>query len=126
MSEFGADHELISAEFLRYSREYLAQGRLLQASEKGWGAAAHAAKLISVERNWSYRTHREFHSVIIPRLAAATGQSIVHRWGDSANELHRNFYNDKLIASEIADYLDDITDFVNLVRQTVGLPPLAI
>ena len=34
MSEFGSDHSRICAAFLRLSREYLAAGGLLQASEK--------------------------------------------------------------------------------------------
>lgn len=50
MSEFGGDHRKISEEFMRRSKEYLSKGELLQASEKGWGAAAHAIKAYAASR----------------------------------------------------------------------------
>ena len=37
-------------------REYRA-GDVLQASEKGWGAAAHAVKAIAEERGWEHDRH---------------------------------------------------------------------
>ena len=124
MSEFGGDHARIAAVFLHRSRQYLAGGSLLQASEKGWGAAAHAAKLIAGARGWPYRMHREFNSVVIPRLAAETGQNSARSWGESANRLHRNFYNDDMDALQIAAHLDNVANLVNLIRQAVGLPPI--
>ena len=124
MSEFGGDHAHIAAVFLRSSREYLADGSLLQASEKGWGAAAHAARLIAGARGWPYRMHREFNSVVIPRLAAETGQNSARSWGESANRLHRNFYNDDMDAPQIAAHLDNVASLVNLIRQAAGLLPI--
>ena len=38
-----ADHENQAREFLGKARDYLNAGDLHQASEKGWGAAAHMA-----------------------------------------------------------------------------------
>ena len=124
MSEFGSDHSLISAEFLRLSREYLANGNLLQASEKGWGAAAHAATLIADIRGWTYVEHGDFEAEVVSRIARETGRNEVHAWARRANELHRNFYRDGLSAQTIAIYLDDVANFVNLIRQLTGLPPL--
>ena len=124
MSEFGADHARISAEFLRRSRAYLANGALLQASEKGWGAAAHAAMHIANLRDWNYTEHWEFDGEVAPQLARETGLNEVHRWARSANELHRNFYRDRLDARHIAEYLDDVSNFVSLIRRLIGLPPI--
>ena len=125
MSEYGADHAQISAVFLRLSREYLANGNLLQASEKGWGAAAHAAMLVAAVRGWTYQEHRDFDSEIIPQLARETGQRAVYGWGRSANDLHRNFYRDELDGQQIAARLDDIANLVNLIRRLADLPPIA-
>lgn len=122
MPEYGGDHGQISAEFLRRSREYLAAGQLLQASEKGWGAAAHAAMLIADIRDWSYEEHWEFSGEVIPKLARETGNNSVHRWGRSANELHRNFYRDNKDDLEIAEYLEDVAHLVNLIRRLAGFP----
>ena len=124
LSEYGGDHGQISADFLRLSREYLASGQLLQASEKGWGAAAHAAILIAGIRNWSYAEHWEFDGVVMPQLARETGNGEVHRWGRSANDLHRNFYRDKKDDQEIAECLEDVTNLVNLIRRQFDLPPV--
>lgn len=124
MSEFNADHARISAAFLHRSREYLNNGELLQASEKGWGAAAHAAIHIAGARKWRYREHWEFDAEVVARLVRETDNSEVHRWGRSANELHRNFYRDRLSAETIAIYLNDVANFVNLIRQLTGLPAL--
>ena len=41
-------------EFLARSKRYLADGDLHQASEKGWGAAAHIAKAVAEANNWTY------------------------------------------------------------------------
>ena len=124
MSEYGGDHGQICAEFLRFSRQYLTNGQLLQASEKGWGAAAHAAILIASIRDWNYTEHWEFDGEVIPQLDRETGNSEVHRWGRSANELHRNFYRDNKDSQQIAEYLEDVTHLVNLIRQQVGLPTI--
>ena len=85
MPEFESDHDRICVEFLRRSREYLANGGLLQASEKGWGAAAHAATVIASAREWSYREHWEFEAEVVSRIARETGRNEVHSWARSAN-----------------------------------------
>ncbi len=124
MSEFEADHAEISAAFLRDSRQYLADGQLLQASEKGWGAAAHAAMFIAGIRQWSYQEHWEFNAIVVAGLSRETGDNDVHLWGRSANELHINFYRDDKNAGQIAAHLNDVANLVNFIRRLTGLPPV--
>jgi diadenosine tetraphosphate (Ap4A) HIT family hydrolase len=50
--------------FLGKSREYLAEGDLHQASEKGWGAAAWMAKAAAEAHGWEYKKHDHFHVVL--------------------------------------------------------------
>ena len=123
MSEFGGDHAQISAVFLRRSRAYLANGELLQASEKGWSAAAHAVKLYALARNLEYRNHGDFHD-LVSDLRSETRHSQLRQSEVSANALHRNFYNDNLTAPEIAAHLDHVAVLVNLIRQLTNLPPI--
>ena len=123
MSEFRSDHSRIYAVFLQLSREYLAAGGLLQASEKGWGAAAHAAKIYADARQLSYSGHSEFND-IATEIQLESHNYAVHEWTKSANELHRNFYRDVLSGHSIAEYLNDVENFVNLVRELTGLPPI--
>ena len=123
MPEFAGDNAEICAVFLRRSRAYLADGQLLQASEKGWGAAAYAVKLFADHIGASYNSHRQFNG-LVTTLQRATGEPQVAQWGNSANTLHRNYYTDRLNAPAIAAYLDDVVNLVNLIRQITGLPPV--
>ena len=125
MSEFGADHAQISVEFLRRSREYLANGSLLQSSEKGWGAAAHAAKLFAGARDGLiYERHEHLDDVITEMGIETNIYRQIREWVNKANLLHQNFYKDDLDANTVAVYLDDVANFVNLTRQLTGLPPV--
>ena len=58
------DYEAQAREFLAKGREYLAAGDLHQASEKGWGAAAHMAKAVAVAQGWQYDRHPDFSRVM--------------------------------------------------------------
>ena len=51
-------------DLLEKGRKYLAEGDLHQASEKGWGAAAHMAKAVAAARGWEYDTHADFSQVL--------------------------------------------------------------
>ena len=124
MSEFGGDHAQISAVFLRRSRVYLSGGELLQASEKGWGAAAHAAKTYAAARRISYVDHSEFSEVMTELRLATNRHAEIQKWASSANALHRNFYNDNFTAPQIASHLDNVANLVNLIRQLTDLPPV--
>ena len=123
MSEFGGDHVQISATFLQRSRAYLSNGHLLQASEKGWGAAAHAVKIYAAARNLTYINHDDFR-YIVTELRLETRYDQI-RFGElSANALHQNFYDDEMTAPQIAGHLENVANLVNLIRQLVGLPPV--
>ena len=97
---------------------------LLQASEKGWGATAHAAKLFAESRadlELEYERHEQLGDVVAEIGAAANNHLQVRRWVSNANRLHQNFYEDAMEAQAIAACLNDVANFVNLVRQLTGL-----
>ena len=119
MTQFGGDHAMICGEFLRRSRQYLSDGDLLQASEKGWGAAAQAAKVYADARSYDYRSHSHFNH-ILNMLARESGDRMVREWADSANSLHNNFYADVLDAPMVVDRLDNVERFVGLVQDLTG------
>ena len=53
-----ADHPTDTVnEFLAAARACLAEGDLLQASEKGWGAAARMVKAVAETRGWRHSSH---------------------------------------------------------------------
>ena len=84
-------HLEVSRDFLVHSREQLALGDSLQASEKGWGAAAHAVKAVAERRGWRHSSHRDLFRVI-NRIAAEMDSKDILDLFSIANALHQNFY----------------------------------
>ena len=117
-----ADHEAQAREFLAKSREYLAQGNLHQASEKGWGAAAHIAKAVASAQGWRYGNHSDF-SQVLNQARRLTGDSALLGMSGIANELHINYYKRKrdLDAEAIGLGLDYIADMLELLYPLTGL-----
>ena len=100
-------------EFLEHSRIYLADGHLHQASEKGWGAAAHMAKAVALTQGWVYETHADF-SVVMNNAYELLGDDSVRPLRSVANELHGNFYQRKrfLNAQVIGADLDSVQELL--------------
>ena len=88
------DYREQSCEFLVKSRQYLADGDLHQAAEKGWGAAAWMAKAVAEAQGWEYRRHDQFFSVMYQALELS-GDERLDDLRSRANELHGFFYTRK-------------------------------
>ena len=96
-----------SERFLAQARQELAEGDLAQASEKGWGATAQMLKAIAEQRGWEHHCHRHYHRAA-SRIHAETGDGEISRFFDSVSALHENFYEDDMVADEVAERLDDV------------------
>ncbi len=108
------DYRRQSREFLDRARQYLADGDLHQASEKGWGAASHMVKAVAAAIGQQYTRHEAFRHII--RLAAKqTGnRRQLVQMGHSAEMLHSNYYQRKMFldADDIAEDLDDVAELL--------------
>ena len=104
-------------EFLTKSRQYLADGDLHQASEKGWGAAAWMAKAVAEAQGWPYSRHDEFAGVI-NRARLRSGDARLRAFRRAANELHGCFYTRKrfLDAVDIGEGLDEIATMLDILE----------
>ena len=96
-----------SEHFLAQARQELSTGDLAQASEKGWGAAVQMLKAIAEQRGWEHHRHRHYHRAA-NSLRAATGDSDIRRFFNSASALHENFYENDMDAALVAESLDDV------------------
>lgn len=88
-------HTQIARRFVQAAEKYLNEGDIIQASEKLWGATAHAVKVFCISRGWRYTRYSHLRRAMA-RMTEATGDSY---WVDNfrvAYELHLNFYNDNL------------------------------
>lgn len=112
-----ADYEAQSREFLAKSRQYLAVGDLHQASEKGWGAAAHMAKAVALAQGWQYTRHSQFHR-LMNQAEEATGNPRLRHLHGRAEILHINFYDLKseLSRQEISRDIDDMAELPEILH----------
>lgn len=118
MTTLTQDHIQISEDFLKRAQAYFAQGDLHQASEKGWGAAAHMAKAAAAAHGWTYETHDDFFQ-IIRQASNRLGDRRLHTWRKSANDLHRNFYVRKMFldSETIKDDLNDVIMLADALKR---------
>ena len=114
-----ARHMAQAHEFLEKAGQHLADGDLHQASEKGWGAAAHMAKAVALVQGWEYERHSHFHRVMnqARRLSGNDRLPFLH---GRAEILHVNFY-------ELTGDLDPVTigeDLTSMAELLDALEPL--
>ena len=105
---------MVTQKYHRTSRQLFAQARfdldqgdLIQASEKGWGAAAQMLKAIAEERELDHSRHRHLTRVA-SHLRAETGDGDIFRLYQVAEALHGNFYENEYLPKNIAQSLDDV------------------
>ena len=108
------DHAATSRLFIQEAEEELARGDLLQASEKGWGAAAHAMKGIAKSRGWPHSSHRDLFAVA-DKLVAETGQTRIRTLFQAASATHLNFYEGWLTDEAAAGNLADIRALLEIL-----------
>lgn len=105
------EHSITSRELFLKAEEALAQDDLLQASEKGWGAAAHLVKSVAERRSWRHDGHRELYQAV-NRLAQETGDNQIRVLFGSASALHINFYENWLPKEMVEAYLVQVAEFL--------------
>ena len=110
------DYETQAREFLVKGQQYLAAGDLHQASEKGWGAAAHMAKAVAEAQGWQYDRHADF-SRVMNQAAVMTGNDRLSDLRGRANDLHGNYYERKrfLNGEIIGKDLERMAELVELL-----------
>ena len=101
---------------LEKARQYLAEGDLHQASERGWGAAAHMGKAVASARGWDYDTHAYFNNVVYQAREMADNPRISLLRG-IPNDLHGNYYRRKrrLNPQAIKEDLDAVAELLDLL-----------
>ena len=82
----------ISREFLAAARQELAEGDLLQASEKAWGAAAFAVKAVAEKRRWFNEADWKLRRVA-DVIAAELGNDDIVSYYLAGRDAHFNFYH---------------------------------
>lgn len=105
------EHARIALAWLIISDEEFAEGRRMQASEKLWGAAAHALTAVAVERGWRYGSHRDFIATA-RALFEESGDAEIERGFEVARKFHANFYQNFMNDSVIESFRPNVHQFV--------------
>ncbi len=107
-----AYHRERSWHFLNLVEDELARGELEEASNKIWGAAAHAIKSVAESRGWQHDAHALLQRAI-QRLIREEGAP-QHLWGQYliASAYHQMFYGHPPDAEHIQYGRDIIAEFI--------------
>ena len=121
------DHAVHSDRLIRHAWEQLEQGDRLQASEKAWGAVAHALKDIAARRGWRNRAHTH-NEVIAVHLAKLSGDERIFPLYQTAEMLHRNYYEDWKGEAALRMGLESVAELLPRLAgadRLIGLAPPA-
>ncbi len=108
-----------SRKFLAQAEASLALDDLLQASEKGWGAAAEMVKGIAHARGWPHNGHRELFR-IIDRLAEESGDEQLLTFFSTASALHVNFYEGWMTRNTVAVDLRQVAELLRKLEVSLA------
>ena len=105
-------HTETPSEFLTRAHAYLADGDLLHASEKGWGATARMVKAVAETRGWRHSSHGDLYRAI-DDLADELSDQRLQNLFRSASALHQNFYEGYMPEATVADALKDVEEITS-------------
>ena len=106
-------HAQISRRFLAQAKLHLDEHDRLQAGEKIWGAAAHALKAIGEQRGWDHDGHVNVIDIAV-HLGREFGlEEPFDRYLARAENVHKNFYNNRRSELSIRLALADVETLVD-------------
>ncbi len=106
-----ARYTVISHYLLEESQLQLDLGDLIQASEKAWGAAAHAVKSVAQTRGWNHHRH-DLLSDVVDQIASEWNRPALLDLFDSASVLHQNFYEHEMNDARVRRIIDRVRTLV--------------
>ena len=104
-------HAVISRDFLVKARQELENGDLLQASEKAWGATAHAIKAVAEKRRWFSEADWKLRRAALIVEDELGDPSIMGSYS-VARVAHFNFYLHEYTAREVERAIEAAEDFI--------------
>jgi hypothetical protein len=111
------DHAGTSLDFLEKADRHFADSDQIQASEKMWGAAAHAVMAVSIERGWPHTSHPAMKRAA-EQLAAEYGDPLIAAYFGIAEKYHRDFYH---LFMEDEEWTTDRPKVRDLVARVLAL-----
>lgn len=109
----------IARHLLQQAQEEMDRDDILQASEKAWGAAAHAVKAVAERRRWfndaDWRLGR-----IATVIAAEQGDGTISTYYRSVREAHYNFYHHEFNPMQVQEVVNDAASLVGKLETVLA------
>ena len=93
-------YEEISRRLLEQAQEELDKGDILQASDKVWGATAHAVKAVCQRMGWNHHAHNHI-SAAANYVASALGRYDLMEAFGFLEAMHTNYYEHQKEADQV-------------------------
>jgi hypothetical protein len=116
------EHVQMSHWLLENARRELDRGDRLQASEKVWGAAAHALKAIGEKRGWDHMNHMNVKDIGF-HLAQEFGRDHFYTYVNDAELMHLNFYRNEADMDNIRQSIVTAGRFIAELDEIREQPP---
>ena len=118
----------ISQRLLRDAQRELDLGDLIQASEKTWGAAAHAVKALAQKWGWYHQGHYRLNAVVDFIAYEKNREDLIALYSDPSL-MHFNYYEHEYFEDRVQTAIDFTRAFVDemeLIRAepVPAFPPL--
>ena len=107
-------HTRLAEQLLADARREIADGDLMQGSEKLWGATNQALKAYCASHRLSHSKYRHRRNAAF-QLADDLNNPFVRATFGVAESCHANFYNDWMEQEHLDGYLPDIEALVNII-----------
>ena len=104
-------HDEISRHLLQQAQEELDKGDILQASDKVWGATAHAVKAVCQRMGWNHHAHNHIRAAATYVASGLGRDDLLNAYG-YLDALHTNYYEHQRNAAEIRVGLSNASFFV--------------
>ncbi len=116
-TELANRHSEMSRRLIQQAHYELEQkGDRVHASEKAAGAVAHAIKAIGEDRQWRHGSHNLWRE-IMGLIADEYGNPALGILQQYADELHGNFYEDRLHEWQLRQELDTVTGLLEFLLE---------
>ena len=105
------------------AEKFAAEGEFRKASELLWGAVTQAIKALAAKLDRKIETHAQFYS-FMERLAKELRQQDLYESFLFLNDLHKNFYDEKIRPVDFEIYLGKTFSFCRRLQELMEKPPV--
>ena len=112
MAPAAEEYAATSRELLAEAVEAVGQGYLLEASEKGWGAAAHMVNSLAEKRGWGHYGDRQLYQAV-NRLVQESGDGRLGALFGAASGLYNNLNEYRMPRETVSENLVQISQFLD-------------